>query len=620
MNMKTKRTRLRSRVIPAIASALMMAFPAWAQNLTLDQTKSVNGHYSSGGVTYNYSMAVTFDGPGFVTTSADGQLSVAVNATMNQTGFLLNSAGRSVEVFGSGGRVGVLQVGLKPYVSPITVDDTNDSFRVAGYTDTADDGFKNYGSISPSVEGVAYTPPANGAPISLQNAGSSPTPDEIDVVDTANLPSVLSLTPDGLFKDGGNFQLSGIDVQEGSGGTADIGTCSMDMTMHYGVYAFDPYLGVIGTVNEFGSKSVSLKVQYVRGDHLFKPVVTATASPSPLIIGTGGTNVEMITVQIYNPSPDLTTTNGTLDFTGIGLNSAIPNPTQIPNITIAPRSTVTETFQIVPQLNGEYNFNPQIEFTTGWQYPVPAANTYGPYYANAHFTVTPPNDAVTVETQPVGLTFTVDGVNYSYGKVFSWPESSSHTISAHASQNGGPGVQYTWSYWNDFLPVSHTVVVPASTIPTTYTATFNTEYFLTMNAGTGGSVSPGSEWTNASAPVLITATPNSGYRFRGWTGSGDGSFTGTNNSWFINMDNPITETADFIAIALPSFSFASVTGNEFQATLSGLSTGEQVVLESSTDLKNWIPVQTNKADGQSLTFTNTINPALMGQYFRATVN
>jgi len=96
--------------------------------------------------------------------------------------------------------------------------------------------------------------------------------------------------------------------------------------------------------------------------------------------------------------------------------------------------------------------------------------------------------------------------------------------------------------WSDGGAISHTVA-PATNI--NYTATFTTQYFLTMSHGTGGTVSPASGWKNGGSTVSITATPATGYRFTNWTGSGSGSFSGTNNPASITMNAAITETASF---------------------------------------------------------------------------
>src|SRR5947207_14078560 len=100
--------------------------------------------------------------------------------------------------------------------------------------------------------------------------------------------------------------------------------------------------------------------------------------------------------------------------------------------------------------------------------------------------------------------------------------------------------------WSGGGAISHTV---APTTNTTYTANFRTQYYLTMTHGTGGTVSPASGWRNAGATVSISATPTNNtqvsYSFSGWTGSGTGSYSGTNNTASFTMTGQITETAAF---------------------------------------------------------------------------
>jgi hypothetical protein len=69
----------------------------------------------------------------------------------------------------------------------------------------------------------------------------------------------------------------------------------------------------------------------------------------------------------------------------------------------------------------------------------------------------------------------------------------------------------------------------------------------------------------------------------------------------------------------PVFGGSSVSDGKLQMTLSGLSAAETVVVEASSDLRNWTPIQTNTVAGFTLSITNVINPALPGQYFRARV-
>ena len=164
----------------------------------------------------------------------------------------------------------------------------------------------------------------------------------------------------------------------------------------------------------------------------------------------------------------------------------------------------------------------------------------GPITETAAFTQNPVQ--VTVETNPAGLSFTVDGTTYSSTQTFFWVPGSSHTIATTSPQSGGMGVQYVWTNWTGGGAISHTVTPAANT---TYAATFRTQYYLTMAHGTGGTVTPASGWKNSGAIVSITARPAMGYSFDSWTGTGAGSFSGTANPVSITMNGPITETATF---------------------------------------------------------------------------
>jgi PKD domain/Divergent InlB B-repeat domain len=150
---------------------------------------------------------------------------------------------------------------------------------------------------------------------------------------------------------------------------------------------------------------------------------------------------------------------------------------------------------------------------------------------------------VTVQTSPPGLTYSVDGNLFSTPQTFPWTSGSSHTIATTSPQNGATGVRSVWGGWSDRGAISHTV---SPSTNTTYTAIFRTQYFLTMKDGSGGSsVSPGSSWENKGAVLSIKATPANGEAFSNWTGSGTGSYSGTNNPASITMSAPITETANY---------------------------------------------------------------------------
>ena len=150
---------------------------------------------------------------------------------------------------------------------------------------------------------------------------------------------------------------------------------------------------------------------------------------------------------------------------------------------------------------------------------------------------------VTVQSSPAGRPTIVDGVvDSSAVRSFTWTASSSHTIGIADSQYSGPGTRYFWVSWSDGGAKTHTVVPLKDT---SFTVTFQPQYMLTMNAGSGGTVAPPSGWYNGGQQVVITATPNATYNFGAWNGTGTGSYTGSKNPDTIAVNGPITETASF---------------------------------------------------------------------------
>ncbi|MGC9077109.1 MAG: InlB B-repeat-containing protein, partial [Conexivisphaera sp.] len=126
-------------------------------------------------------------------------------------------------------------------------------------------------------------------------------------------------------------------------------------------------------------------------------------------------------------------------------------------------------------------------------------------------------------------------------------------------------------------------------------------YLLTMavNPSGAGSVAPGSGWYNAGATITISATPNSGWVFISWTGSGSGSYSGTNNPASITMNGPINETANF---AYPTITFQ-------QAGLPSSASGTVLTLtyggSTYTYTASQLPVTLSIPAGTSISFSWT---------------
>ena len=169
----------------------------------------------------------------------------------------------------------------------------------------------------------------------------------------------------------------------------------------------------------------------------------------------------------------------------------------------------------------------------------------GPISENASFGIVV---SATVGTSPSGPSFTVDGIPFTGTHTFAWQFGTFHSISTISPQAVATGTLRTWSSWSDGGAIGHNVV---ATTDTTFTASFTAQYLLTMRAGPGGAVSPGSGFLDSASVVSIAARPNYGRVFGGWTGIGPGSYSGTDNAASVTMGGPINETAAFPA-ALPS--------------------------------------------------------------------
>ena len=230
-----------------------------------------------------------------------------------------------------------------------------------------------------------------------------------------------------------------------------------------------------------------------------------------------------------------------------------------------------------------------------------------PITQTANFTPTPNNITVNVGTTPDGGSFTVDNVTYTANRAFSWVSGSSHTIATTSPQTSG-NTRYNFTNWNDGnTQISRTV---SPTADSTYLANFSTQYYLTMNAGTGGTVSPASNWYNAGQPVQINATPSNGYSFGSWSGSGSGSDSGTSSSTTVTMNNPISQTANFIQ-AQCSYSISptnqSVGSNGGSGTINVTASSSICAWNSSSNAA-WISVISGNSGAGSGTVNFSVSP------------
>jgi hypothetical protein len=155
--------------------------------------------------------------------------------------------------------------------------------------------------------------------------------------------------------------------------------------------------------------------------------------------------------------------------------------------------------------------------------------------------------SVTITTNVLdGTNIVVDGTSYPAPYTTYWEKGSSHEISAPSPQNSGGSKRYAFQSWSDQGSQTHTVSV---TSPRTFTATYNSQFYLNVQSSHG---SPnGSGWYNAGAVAQFSVESpvieggNFQYTFTSWTGSGTGSYSGALRESSVVMNNPITQTASW---------------------------------------------------------------------------
>jgi hypothetical protein len=152
------------------------------------------------------------------------------------------------------------------------------------------------------------------------------------------------------------------------------------------------------------------------------------------------------------------------------------------------------------------------------------------------------------------------------GSTFVLPGASSRTINASAVYgNAGSGAHVTsFEVFPDIVGASSYNVAPGGSLtvdaPTTIVAEYVAEYWLDVPAPANGTINQTSQWVNSGSSVTLTATPNAGYAFVGWSGSGAGSKTSSASTIKVAPTGPVTEIATFAFVPVTYTVTVSATG------------------------------------------------------------
>ncbi|UCE06980.1 MAG: hypothetical protein JSW07_02775, partial [bacterium] len=154
--------------------------------------------------------------------------------------------------------------------------------------------------------------------------------------------------------------------------------------------------------------------------------------------------------------------------------------------------------------------------------------------------------SVTITTNVLdGSKIIIDGHSHSAPYTTYWEIGSQHQISAPSPQTFGDK-RYIFQSWSDQGAQTHSVSVSE---PGTFTASYATQYYLTIQSNHGNP--QGTGWYNAgttayfSVDSAVIEEGNTKYSYISWSGSGNGSYTGSSREASAVMNEPITETANW---------------------------------------------------------------------------
>jgi hypothetical protein len=299
-----------------------------------------------------------------------------------------------------------------------------------------------------------------------------------------------------------------------------------------------------------GRYSVAVPIAYANGTNSFTRYVAKPYAPS--VCGGGAPEALNFTAQYFL----------TLEWTTGGNVSAAFGATVASNSTWVPGLTAV-TLQATPNpgfIFLGWNGSGAAGNFTGVQ-PIGSIAMEGPITEIAAFGIvyTPPPPRFWVSFHlgsalPPGETWivTFQGTNYSSSTAFlniTNLLAGSYSVAVPTILSPDGRTQFA------AVGVNPRVGISANS---SYAITYATSYWVSISEVGGGTVSPASGWFPANAAVPLVATPDGTNLFSGWTGTGPGSYSGTNATPAdLRAEGPMTEVATFVPPVPPAVQVAS---------------------------------------------------------------
>ncbi|MBN2415827.1 T9SS type A sorting domain-containing protein [bacterium] len=194
---------------------------------------------------------------------------------------------------------------------------------------------------------------------------------------------------------------------------------------------------------------------------------------------------------------------------------------------------------------------------------------------------------VTLTTSPPGLVMFVNDSAYTAPAVFSWEAGTQQTIAVDSLIEPRAGSRHRFLNWSDAAPRERLFTVPSSAVE--IRAYFSTEHYLEIISDFGKPEGEG-WYSEGGTAVISVASPDylsSGERarFNGWSGSGEGAYSGSDETATVTMDGPVTQLATWIMQYRVSLTVTPPAGGTISVLPAGtwFDTGTGIVLEALPD-------------------------------------
>jgi len=220
--------------------------------------------------------------------------------------------------------------------------------------------------------------------------------------------------------------------------------------------------------------------------------------------------------------------------------------------------------------------------------------------------------SVTISTNTTEIVpFTVTGAgcqagDYAAPQVLKWTPGANCTVDWQSVQTLGVARRITFTGWADGA-VGKPRNIPTPATPRTFQALFKTEGFLRLDVYPSGSGTlSGPRWAQIGETVVVTATPNPGYKFLHW------SSLNTNPRLVVTLtkfvDDSTLATANFARVGPAPSNYGITAFTGVPASKGALNNYGQILYEDGypVQLRLWTPNQANGTSGVVTALTGIV--------------